>query len=101
MGEEEFSRKGSFSVVKSDLEQLDLVARHQILRQLSKETGGEFYKSDQLDQMIEALKNSNSSKAIQREETNISSLLNKKWIFFTLLILLGLEWGFRKFFGKY
>tara|TARA_R110002072_G_scaffold138653_4_gene281994 strand:- start:58 stop:1938 length:1881 start_codon:yes stop_codon:yes gene_type:complete len=101
LGEEEFSRKGSFSVVKSDLEQLDLVARHQILRQLSKETGGEFYKSDQLDQMIEALKNSNSSKAIQREETNISSLLNKKWIFFTLLILLGLEWGFRKFFGKY
>lgn len=101
LGDDEFKRKGAFSVKKSDLEQIDLVARHDVLRQISKETGGSFYKQKDLDSLIEGLNQSNSAKAIQREETNISSLLNKKWIFFTLLILLSLEWGFRKFYGKY
>lgn len=101
LGEEDFLRRGSFSIIQSDLEQLDLVARHNILRQLSAETRGKFFKQKDFDQLISTLKESNSAKAIQREETNISSLLNKKWIFFTLLILLSLEWGFRKFFGKY
>lgn len=101
LGDDDFSRKGIFSIRQSDLEQLDLVARHKVLRQLSQETGGRFYKQNDIDKLIESLNDSNSAKAIQREETNISSLLNKKWIFFTLLILLSLEWGFRKFFGKY
>lgn len=101
LSDEDFVRKGSFSIKQSDLEQLDLVARPNVLRKLSLETGGKFYLPNEMDKLIAELNSNNSAKAIQREETNISSVLNKKWIFFTLLILLGLEWGLRKFFGKY
>lgn len=101
LGEEEMTRRGSFSIQKNEVEQADLLARHNILRTISEETGGKFYTSNQLEQLTQGLLESTSAKSIQRLETNISSILNKKWIFFILLLLLATEWGLRKFFGKY
>ena len=101
LGNEEFVRQGSFSIKKIDIEQTDLLARHQLLKDMSTQSGGEFYHKNNTSEMVDKLLSGTSAKSIQRLETNISSLLNKKWIFFTLLLLLTIEWGLRKYFGKY
>lgn len=101
LGDENFERSGAFRVISSELEQTDLLARHDLLRQISQSSEGKFYKSDQLNLLTADLLNNDSAKSIQRLETNISSLLNKKWIFFILLLLLASEWGLRRYFGKY
>ncbi len=101
LGDETFSQKGSFVVEKSLLEETDLVARHQLLRNLSSESGGGFFKSDELEKLKQELLANTEAKSIQILETSTSSLINKRWIFAIFLVLLTLEWGFRKYFGNY
>lgn len=96
-----FKRSGNFSIEKSNLEQRDLVARHSLLRQIANESKGGFFEKDDFAQLEIKLDAMDSAKSIQRTETNFNSLINKQWIFFTLLLLLAAEWGLRKFFGKY
>ncbi len=101
LGDETFNQSGSFVVEKSLLEETDLVARHQLLRGLSRESGGKFFKADQLEKLKQDLLANTEAKSIQILETSTSSLINKRWIFAIFLVLLALEWGFRKYFGNY
>lgn len=101
LGDESFTQQGSFVVEKSKLEETDLVARHQLLRNLAVESDGKFFKSDKIADLREALLESETAKSIQILETNTSSLVHQKWLFALFLILLAVEWGLRKFFGNY
>tara|TARA_B100001245_G_scaffold236382_1_gene227117 strand:+ start:6279 stop:8327 length:2049 start_codon:yes stop_codon:yes gene_type:complete len=101
LGEDQFSRSGAFAVEMIRVEQADLVARHEVLRAISRESGGKFYNRQQAKEMMADLMENSSAKGIQRLKTSISSLLNKKLLFFILLIFLTAEWGLRKYFGKY
>ena len=101
LGEDQFSRSGAFAVEMIRVEQADLVARHEVLRAISRESGGKFYNRQQAKEMMADLMKNSSAKGIQRLKTSISSLLNKKLLFFILLIFLTAEWGLRKYFGKY
>ncbi len=101
LGQDDFSRSGAFAVEEIRVEQADLVARHDVLRAIARESEGSFYKSTALESLQADLLGSSSAKSIQRLQTSISSLLNKKFLFFILLILLAAEWGLRKYFGKY
>ncbi len=101
LGNEDLFRKGAFSIRKSEMEQSDLLARHDVLKTISTESGGKYYISNEVKELTENLLSNHSIKSIQRLETNISSILNKKWIFFLLLILMATEWGLRKYYGKY
>lgn len=101
LGEDEFERSGVFAVEKIQVEQANLVARHDILKAIARESGGSFYQRKELQRMTTDLLENPLAKGIQRLKTSISSLLNKKVLFFILLIFLAAEWGLRKFFGKY
>lgn len=101
LGDETFTQAGSFVVERNQIEQSDLVARHQLLRNISKEAGGKFYKSEDLEDLRLELLNNTEAKSLQILETNTSSLITERWIFFIFLALLALEWGLRKYFGNY
>lgn len=101
IGKEEFIERGSFIVDKLKVEQSNLVADHQLLKAISDETGGKFYTLQGSKGLASDLLKDNSAVTIQRLETSTLSLLNKKWLFVVLLTLAVLEWGLRKFFGKY
>ena len=101
LGDETFKQAGSFVVEQSLLEETDLVARHQLLRNLSSESGGEFFKGSQLEKLKQELLNNTAAKSIQTLETSTSSLINERWIFAIFLVLMALEWGLRKYFGNY
>ena len=101
LGSESFTQNGSFVVEQSRLEESDLVARHDLLRTLSRESGGQFFKSTDVAELKQALLQNTAAKSIQILETNTVSLISKKWIFVIFLVLMALEWGLRKYFGNY
>src|SRR5690606_26114921 len=100
-GEETFERDGAFSVEKIEVEASDVLARFDVLRSVAEESEGQFYTKEKADALVDYLLEGNKASSIQRTQTDVSHLLHKKWVFFIILFLLGMEWGLRKYFGKY
>ena len=92
--------RGEFAVIKRQTELLNLTADFELLKKLSSNTGGNFYHVNQLDQLTADLTQVEASSVIHSEET-YDSLINIKWVFWILLLLISLEWFARKFMGSY
>jgi hypothetical protein len=101
IGNETFTETGSFTVTAVNLENIVTRANHQMLYQLASRSGGDFYLPDQTAQLIEEINNSNQLKPQSYSQEMINELLNLRWIFFVLLLLLSLEWFLRKYWGIY
>jgi hypothetical protein len=91
---------GQFLVKAQNLELQNLTADFQLLRKLAYETGGKFYRADQLDRLQADLQNTKATSLIHSEET-FNPLINLKWVFFLLLALISVEWFLRKYLGGY
>lgn len=92
--------RGQFSVVAQQLELQSLTADFELLRNLSKQTLGTFYKMDQWEKLQHDLR-TKEAQVIIRSEERYDSLINLKGLFFLLLILVSGEWFLRKYFGSY
>ncbi|MBL7842864.1 MAG: VWA domain-containing protein [Cyclobacteriaceae bacterium] len=92
--------RGQFMIAAQQLELQNLTADFDLLRRLAQATGGKFYKTDQTEQLKREL-TQKEAKSIIRSEERYDSLINLKWIFFVLLLLIGAEWFLRKYFGGY
>ncbi|GAB2535315.1 VWA domain-containing protein [Spirosoma aerophilum] len=91
---------GQFVVRDLQLEALNTTADHGLLRQLSQQTGGQFYKANQTDELVRTLTNRpHPARLTSTEEMN--ELINWRWLFFLVLTLVAIEWGLRKFYGGY
>ena len=101
VGDETFTETGSFTVVPVNLENIVTSANHRVLYQLASNSGGNFYLPGSTDQLISDLKNSRNLKPITYFQESVNELLNLRWIFFVLLLLLSMEWFLRKFWGIY
>jgi hypothetical protein len=96
-----FSETGRFTIVPVNYENLDLRANHNLLYQLAFQSGGRFYNTNQSEQMITDLQNNNRLKATSYLQEMVNELINLKWLFFVVLLLLSVEWFLRKFWGLY
>lgn len=96
-----YNETGRFTITPVNFENLDLRANHNLLYQLANESGGSFYAPNQSDQLISDLQNNNRLKATSYFQEMINELLNLKWLFFVVLLLLTVEWFLRKFWGIY
>jgi len=96
-----YNETGSFTITPVNFENLDLRANHNLLYQLANESGGGFYAPNQSEQLISDLQNNNRLKATSYFQEMINELLNLKWLFFVVLLLLTVEWFLRKFWGIY
>ena len=92
--------KGEFAVVKRQAELLNLTADFDLLKGLSKNTGGKFYTVAQADNLKNELQKTEAKAVIHSEET-YDTVINLKWVFALLLILATFEWTLRKYFGGY
>lgn len=91
---------GQFVVRDLQLEALNTTADHGLLRQLAKQTGGQFYAVNQTDELVRTLTNRpHPARLTSTEEMN--ELINWRWLFFVILTLISIEWGLRKFYGGY
>jgi hypothetical protein len=92
--------RGEFLVVKQQLEMQNLTADFNLLRKLSSQTGGVFYKIDQVEKLKTDLLQKEAVASIHTEE-KLNTLVSLKWIFFFLLLLISTEWFLRKYSGGY
>ncbi len=89
--------KSGFIVVKEIIsEKINTLANHQILQQISNESGGKLFYKNQFAQLQKEILESNTIKSITYTHKELSDLVNLKWIFFVVLFLLSVEWFFRK-----
>lgn len=94
------SVRGEFAVVERQAELQNLTADFDLLRKLSENTGGSFYTASNLSQLQADLRQTQATSVIHTEET-YDSMINLKWIFWLLLLLVTAEWALRKFYGSY
>lgn len=100
VGDKKMSYSGEFVIKKSDMEALSSKADHNLLKTLSRETGGQFVLANNIDQLNNVITKENYKDKIHTTENRLP-IIHLKWIFFLLMGLATLEWGARKYLGSY
>ncbi|MEA5457740.1 hypothetical protein VB796_01745 [Arcicella sp. LKC2W] len=99
LGKAELSA-GEFVIKDVQLENLNLTADFDGLRQLSTKTGGKFFKNNQFEEIKKTILNHKVPEKIDATE-DLKEMINLRWIFFVILALLTAEWVMRKYLGGY
>lgn len=101
LGNQHFTEKGKFSVVKNEIEVQNKQADFEVLYQIAQLTGGEFQPLAKSGTLLDSIQN-NKQISTQEFHQNIQSeWINLKSLFFLLVVTLAAEWFFRKFWGIY
>lgn len=91
---------GQFIIKESDIEMATTAADYGMLRELALKTNGTFGTLDDQERLLRDL-------AVNRPPDKLKSsddmleLIEFKWLFFVLLLLIASEWGIRKYNGQY
>ncbi len=101
LGNQRFTETGKFSILKNEIETQNFKADFKLLYQLAHTTGGQFYTIENYGTLLDSLKADKQITVQQFRQTNETELINLKTFFFLLVILLGTEWFFRKYWGIY
>ena len=99
LGKSELSL-GEFVIRDIQLENLNLTADFDVLRQLSAKTGGKFFKKNQFEEIKQTILYHKVADKIDASE-DLKEMINLRWIFFLILGCLTVEWVFRKYLGGY
>lgn len=98
IGGESVHEKGSFDVVKVDVETMRTVANFELLSQLAEKNGGRFAGVSNYADIVD-----NINKAETREEAikhfSFKSVINQIWLCVFILLIIASEWFLRKYFG--
>ncbi len=91
---------GEFLVTEQNIESQNLTADFGLLRKWADNTGGKFYKAENLPQLAVDFSRVEAQSLIHSEES-FNPLINLKLVFFFLLMLISAEWFARKYLGGY
>ncbi|MGV3586174.1 MAG: vWA domain-containing protein [Adhaeribacter sp.] len=92
--------RGQFVVQELQLEALNALADHNLLYQLAQQTNSRLYYPNQLEQLQADILKADYKNIIYPNE-KLEDLVNLKWLFFVLLLLVTAEWTLRKYHGSY
>lgn len=101
VGTETYTETGNFTIIPVNIENVITRANHNMLYQLSSQSGGDFYLPNQINNLSNELKSTNKLKASTYFQEMVNELLNQRWLFFIFLLLLSVEWFLRKYWGIY
>lgn len=101
VGNETFTETGNFTVTVVNIENTLSRANHQVLYQLAGLSGGKFYLPEQTGRMLNDIQNGQKLKPTVYFQEMINELLNLRWLFVVVLVLLSVEWFLRKYWGIY
>ncbi len=101
LGNQRFSEKGNFSIVKNEIEVQNSQANFGVLYQLSQQTGGQFSTFENYGILLDTVKNNSQITVLKHKQTVQTEWINLKSLFFLLILLLGCEWFCRKYWGIY
>jgi hypothetical protein len=100
-GQDIFEAQGMFSVSPLNIEGTRTLANHQLLYQISSNTGAELFYPEQWEQLTDHIHNRQDIRPVLYSQKEFKDIINLKWIFFLVLILISVEWFVRKFSGGY
>jgi len=98
---ESFSKSGTFTIKALELEKNQTKANYNVLNNIAQNTNGGFYTIAQVDELAKTLINSDQAKPTIYTQEKFFDLINLRWIFFVLLVLVSIEWFLRKYKGAY
>jgi hypothetical protein len=87
-------------VVEQNQESRNLTADFGLLRKLAQSTEGKFYRDTEMQKLATDLSSQKATATLHSEET-FNPIINLKFFFFLLLVLVSAEWFLRKFAGSY
>ncbi|HLN74026.1 MAG TPA: hypothetical protein VK205_12080, partial [Prolixibacteraceae bacterium] len=101
LGSQQFTEKGSFSIIKNEIELQNNQADFGLLYQLSAQSGGKFSTLENYGTLLDAIGNNKQITVQQHEQTMLTEWINVKLLFLLLIVLMTIEWFFRKYWGIY
>lgn len=90
----------NFTVRQVILETLNTQANQALLSSLANQSGGKFYKPENMLRIADDLEQNNKIHSILYDTFHTRPLIDLKGIFFLILLLLAAEWFIRKYFGS-
>jgi hypothetical protein len=98
---ETFKKSGTFIVRELKVEWLNTVADHRLLRNISDASGGKFFFPNELNKLEVDLLSREDIVTVVYQEKSFDDLIDYKWIFFLIILLVSAEWFIRKYNGAY
>jgi hypothetical protein len=89
-------KKGIIMVKEVIAEKINTVANHQLLYQLANRSKGKMFYPNQFEALQQELLKNEQLKPITYTQTSTSLLIDLKWLFFFISVLLATEWFLRK-----
>ncbi len=96
-----YSETGSFTISALQAELSETIANHQLLHALSDRTGGKFFLPNNIAEIAKEIAARNDIKAVSYTQKRLDDVINLKWIFALIILLLAGEWFMRKRSGGY
>ncbi|WP_258103212.1 hypothetical protein [Marinoscillum sp. MHG1-6] len=100
VGNKQITEEGEFVVRSIQLEALNLQADHDLLRAVSRNTDGKFFKWEERENLKQTLLNAHFPGVIHTE-SDLMPLINSLWLIAFIMLLLSVEWFLRKYWGAY
>ena len=91
-----FVKKGTVMVKEIITEKINIVANHNLLFRLSGKSGGEMFYPNQIKLLEEHILKNQLIKPITYSSNQTTLLIDLEWLFYLILIMMTVEWFFRK-----
>ncbi|HEY8930152.1 MAG TPA: hypothetical protein VIM55_13215 [Mucilaginibacter sp.] len=95
-GDKQFTASGQLTVRPLNLESRQSAANHQLLNTIAKQSGGKMLQPPQISELAGLIRANENVKTVVYEDKHYSDLIDVKWVFLLILLLLSLEWFTRK-----
>ena len=96
-----YKKNGSFTISPVKAELTSSRADHAFLYALASGSGGEMLTPDRMDDIGKLIRTRDEVKPVEYAQKKFNDLVNLKWVFAIILLMLSLEWFMRKWFGGY
>lgn len=101
LGGQQLNYQGQFSIQPIQLEVYETTANHAVLRNLAQQYGGNMVFANQIASIEKAIRDNKQVKPVAYATMRTRPIIDLKWIFFLLFVLLGAEWFLRRYLGSY
>jgi hypothetical protein len=95
-GKQAFTANGQLTVKQLNLETRQSTANHQLLRTIATQSGGQMLLPSQINKLADLIRKNENIKTVVYEDKRYSDLIDVKWVFVLILLLLSAEWFLRK-----
>ncbi|MBK8805882.1 MAG: hypothetical protein IPO21_04190 [Bacteroidales bacterium] len=101
LNSKEFRKTGIFRVQQINVESKNTIAQHNDLTKLSQQSGGEMFLVENISSLASSILKSENIVSISSNTEELTELIELKWIFILLFLLLATEWFLRKYYSSY